>query len=27
LTDIIYRNTDITDMPVDGFFCHNCSVN
>lgn len=27
LTEIIQRNTDIKDMPRDGFFCHNCSVN
>jgi peroxidase len=26
ITDIILRNTEIKNMPTDGFFCHNCSV-
>lgn len=26
ITDIILRNTDIKNMPVNGFFCHNCTV-
>ena len=26
LTDIIMRNTEIKNMPADGFFCHNCTV-
>jgi peroxidase len=26
ITDIILRNTDIKNMPLNGFFCHNCTV-
>ena len=26
LTDIIYRNTEIKNMPADGFFCYDCTV-
>lgn len=27
LTDIINRNTEIKNMPKEGFFCHDCTVN
>jgi hypothetical protein len=25
LVDIIYRNTEIRNMPLEGFFCHDCT--
>ena len=27
ITDIILRNTDIKNMPVDAFVCNDCTVN